>query len=312
MDSLSGNRRAASCRYPRSDPLFAFGSGRLGHARERRAGIHLDGQGAIACGPDAGIGTGRISEYERKRLAHPSSNPPETTRSARLGSAIRVYAIGDIHGMADLLRKTFDAIDADRSARPIAGAIEIYLGDYVDRGPDSAAVIDLLAARMIERQAICLAGNHERMMRAALKDNKAFDRWLKNGGRETLVSFGIDPGARPNAGKARAAFQAAMPSHVLTFLQLLLPMYRVGDYLFVHAGLRPGVALSDQSIEDLTEIREPFLESDAFHGAIVVHGHSPVREPDVRHNRINIDTGAFATGRLTCLAIDDSSLVLIG
>ncbi len=210
----------------------------------------------------------------------------------------RVYAIGDIHGRADLLDAMLALIADDAGDVP---ATLVFLGDYVDRGPDSAAVIARLLGGLPEGwEGVALMGNHERLMLDCWTgDRKAAAIWRGNGGDATLASYGIVPGD-----DVAAALDAHVPPAHLAFLRALPLMHRIGDYLFVHAGIRPGVALDRQDPRDLMWMREPFLSSEADHGAVVVHGHSPGVEPCVRPNRIGIDTTAFASGVLTCLALE--------
>jgi len=225
-------------------------------------------------------------------------------------SGFRIYAIGDIHGRLDLLSRLHqlileDAVDANLDAR-----ILVYLGDYVDRGPESAGVVDLLSRGTLPQfSAIHLMGNHEDFMLRFLDDTSSGSAWLANGGVATLRSYGVDFDyddlLRP--GQLQDRLFRRVPARHLEFLRGL-PLSRViGDYLFVHAGIRPGVAMELQSPLDLLWIRGDFLNSGVEHGKIVVHGHTITDYPDVRPNRIGIDTGAFATGRLTCLVLQDDS-----
>lgn len=228
----------------------------------------------------------------------------------RLPSGQRIYAVGDVHGHLDLLALLQLAIDEDQLDYPGLACTEVYLGDYVDRGPDSAGVLDTLIARQRTHGAICLSGNHEAMMRAALGSREAFERWLGVGGREAVGSY---LGARRPAalGSLWEAWREAMPPEHVAFLNGLYSHFVCGDYLFVHAGLRPGVPLERQSAEDMMWIRKPFLDCPDWLGHLVVHGHTPGREPEFLPNRINIDTAAYATGRLTCLVLEDAERFLI-
>jgi serine/threonine protein phosphatase 1 len=237
-------------------------------------------------------------------------------RGARPESGTRVYAIGDIHGRSDLLSDMIARIDDDLAMRPVARSIEIYLGDYIDRGPDSRGVIDLLCRRLVFANAICLRGNHEQVMEDFLDSPETSDHWLHLGGAETLRSYNVsvpDPAARHHmtpTSPQRVSVGWLPETHQL-FLKCLRNSYRNGDYVFVHAGLRPGLALDAQRAEDLLWIREPFLTSVGNHGFIVVHGHTPVEAPEIHNNRINIDTGAVWTGQLTCLVLEESSLFFL-
>jgi serine/threonine protein phosphatase 1 len=222
----------------------------------------------------------------------------------------RIYAIGDIHGRSDLLRETIEHIDDDIRRRPIAHAVEIYLGDYVDRGPDSKGVIDLLATRLVGGNAVCLRGNHEDLMETFLRDPLTLPAWLKLGGMQTLASYGVDPRSdRTEAShELHRRFCNAFPRAHELFLKCLRPWIACGDYLFVHAGVRPTVPFDKQMLSDLMWIREEFLSSRYDHGKFIVHGHTPVLHPEVHSNRLNIDTGAWRTGTLTCAVLENASI----
>jgi len=215
----------------------------------------------------------------------------------------RVYAVGDIHGHLDLLQRLQAAIDEDMRVHPCAECVEVYLGDYVDRGPKSAAVVDALIERQASRKAVCISGNHEAVMLEALVSREAFSRWLKMGGRETVLSY-VGHQRVLDEGTLWSHWRAAMTPRHVAFLRELSSYFVCGDYLFVHAGLRPGVALEAQSREDMMWIRREFLDCPDWLGHCVVHGHTPTKEPEVLTNRINIDTGAYASGHLTCLVLE--------
>jgi len=227
---------------------------------------------------------------------------------ARGPAGVRLYAIGDIHGRLDLLRDLMQRIEAD--ARQHAGPIQVvFLGDYVDRGPHSAEVIDWLVnncPRDVFRS--FLRGNHEELL-LQLWENELSDdslsAWLSYGGRETLSSYGIGAAIvySDDLMAIRSAAVANVPTAHHQFLRELKNAARFGDFFFAHAGIRPGIPLEAQSANDLLWIREPFLSSREDHGAVVVHGHSIAREVQERGNRIGIDTGAYATGRLTALCV---------
>lgn len=220
-----------------------------------------------------------------------------------------IYVIGDIHGRADLLRDLHGRIDADWRARPAERRLEVYLGDYVDRGPDSAAVIALLRERATQCRIMPLVGNHEAMLLHFL-DGRVSDRdWLAFGGAATALSYGVNPVREPILS---AALSRAVPLEDVKFLRALQPSFRYGPYFFAHAGVVPNRPLDRQAVDDLLWIRKPFLDYQGSFGAIVVHGHTPTDEPDFRQNRINLDTGAYATHRLTCLRIDASGVALLG
>ncbi len=241
-------------------------------------------------------------------LTRPKKSPPRTADD------LRIYAVGDVHGRADLLAQLLACIDADAAAYPAPRAIEVYVGDYIDRGPQSREVLDLLVARSRIRRLICLKGNHETYIPDFLRNPAILDQWRLFGGLQTLVSYGVVPSINPDAQEQRelaAAFGGALPEHHRQFLANLRPSFTSGDYFFAHAGVRPGVPLSQQHEQDLLWIREDFLLHEEGFGKIVIHGHTPVAEPDIRPNRINIDTGAYATGRLTCLVLEGGDMTLI-
>jgi serine/threonine protein phosphatase 1 len=224
----------------------------------------------------------------------------------------RIYAVGDIHGRADLLTETIARIDEDRARRPIGHAFEVYLGDYVDRGPHSKTVINLLAMRFLDFGAVCLRGNHEDLMTRFLHDPAYLHHWQQLGGMQTLASYGVRERSRDETEiDLHRRFQEAFPYAHQLFLQCLRDSFYCGDFLFVHAGIRPTVPLEQQDRMDLLWIRHEFLNSTQHHGKFIVHGHTPVPHPDVRHNRINIDTGAWHTGILTCVAIEGTTILVL-
>ncbi len=229
----------------------------------------------------------------------------------RFAAATRVYAIGDIHGRLDLLAEIETAIAADIAATAPERPLICYLGDYIDRGPHSAQVIDYLCeagADCVERA--FLIGNHEDRMIAFLGDPAANGpAWMKFGGREALESYGVAVSdAVPDEAwpGLRDALSAVLPESHRSFLADLLIGLRWRDFLFVHAGLSPESPASEQTRHDLMWIREPFLSSECDWGFRVVHGHVIVDDPVFRANRIGIDTGAYRSGRLTCLVLDDA------
>jgi serine/threonine protein phosphatase 1 len=242
-------------------------------------------------------------------MPQPHSTP--RPRKATLPPETRIYAIGDIHGRSDLLEETIARIDDDLRRRPIAYAGEVYVGDYIDRGADSKGVIDLLATRMVQNNAICLRGNHEELMEQFLGDPAAFTAWQPVGAMQTLASYGVSLPHDVSLDDLHRAFVAAFPTSHEAFLRCLRNNIRCGDYLFVHAGIRPGVPLDSQRKTDLLWIREEFLTATTDHGVYVVHGHTPVPHADIRDNRINIDTGAWRTGVLTCIAIEGSDILVL-
>ena len=224
---------------------------------------------------------------------------------ASLPEGRRVYAIGDIHG-CDVQLATLHAIIAeDLAQRPVAAPLLLHIGDYVDRGPHTAAVIArLLRGPPIPNvPTVNLLGNHEHtMLEALMGERAAATDWLFTGGRSSLESYGVNPDS------PRESWPKAVPPAHLRFLRGLSLIHQEGGYAFVHAGIRPGVALEHQVRDDLLRMRQPFLYSEASFGAVVVHGHTPVKAPVVRHNRIAIDTGAVFGGKLTCVVLEADTL----
>jgi hypothetical protein len=248
------------------------------------------------------------------RRSQPISKPGVAkggaTRAA-LPEGIRIYAVGDIHGRSDLLQRLFAAIDADCKQRPVARPMTVFIGDYIDRGPDSRDVLDLLLRWQQFHEAIFLRGNHEIFLPRFLTDPRSLDEWRQYGGLETLLSYGLKPSINPDRNEqARLATELAeiLPREHLDFLQTLELTFSCGDFLFVHAGVRPGILIHKQTENDLLWIRDDFLNWKQPFERFVVHGHTPVDEPDLRPNRLNIDTGAYATGRLTCVVIEGSAI----
>lgn len=221
----------------------------------------------------------------------------------------RVYAVGDIHGRLDLFEALVAAVEADDAARDSADTLIILLGDLVDRGADSRGVIDFARDLQNRRAVRILAGNHEEMFLRGLADIETFRHFLRHGGRETLLSYGIDRRRFLEATMEEAQAMAieAVPADHIAFLEGFEDMIQLGDYLFVHAGIDPRVPLDQQRRSDLRWIREPFLSHDGPHGVVVVHGHTITDLPEDRGNRIGIDTGAFMSGRLTALALEGTS-----
>ncbi len=232
---------------------------------------------------------------------------------------LRLYAIGDVHGCAGLMAETHRRIARDLHERPALDWRVIHVGDYVDRGPESARALALAADYAAGGRAEFLLGNHDGFLRDFLDDPEGADLglWLINGGNTTLESFGASEMAQSRYAEAalrretRERIVAAQPD-LPRFLAGLGLISRHGDYAFVHAGVRPGVALDEQAAHDLVWIREPFLTSTIDHGAVIVHGHTPVEAVDVQPNRIGIDTGAVFTGNLTCLVLEGRERALLG
>jgi serine/threonine protein phosphatase 1 len=222
----------------------------------------------------------------------------------------RVYAIGDVHGRLDLLRDLLAQIEADDQQREPAETTVILLGDLIDRGPQSAETIEYLRS---DRPSFAtfrfLMGNHEEaMLRSLVEDADPREiGWLSFGGLQTLTSYGVPAQALDLAGpELSAELRRHVPPQHLAFIISFENMIRIGDYVFVHAGIRPNVTLEEQDEEDLRWIRAPFLNDDSDHGFMVVHGHTITEEPAFRANRLGIDTGAYSSGRLTAIGLQDN------
>ncbi|WP_308200382.1 metallophosphoesterase family protein [Bradyrhizobium sp. 190] len=240
------------------------------------------------------------------------SAAPSRSVNASAPADTRIYAVGDIHGRADLLSEITARIDDDIRRRPIAHAVEVYLGDYIDRGPHSRKVIDLLTVRLVANRAVCLRGNHEAVMEGFFQDPAILQYWLPLGGMQTLASYGIELHAdNETALDLHRRFLDTFPRAHELFLQCLRNQFSCGDFLFVHAGIRPDIPIAQQDVNDLIWIRNEFLDSTRDHERFIVHGHTPVPHPDIRHNRINIDTCAWRTGALTCIAIEGSTVLFL-
>lgn len=223
-------------------------------------------------------------------------------------SGCRAYVVGDIHGCLDLLEDLLAKIYAELQHRPADKAFLVFVGDLIDRGPYSAQVVERLRSyRRTGVEPIFILGNHEEVLLKIIRgDTSLVESWLEFGGLQCLQSYGVD--VRRILGKSADELvdfvRSAVPAAHVEFLESFIDSWRFGDYLIVHAGIRPGVAVEDQRQSDLRWIRAPFLKDDRDHGFVVVHGHSISERVEERSNRIGIDTGAFRTGILTALAID--------
>jgi len=248
-------------------------------------------------------GNRTVFDFARKLWTEPEPAVASVPRG------VRVYAVGDIHGRLDLLDQMLGQIQRDSTTAGDLVKYIVFLGDYVDRGPHSSSVIERLAGGPPPGfGAIHLRGNHEAAMLDFLEDIRVGPNWLTYGGNATLGSYGVVPPAEDASAnrlaEAQEQFNAALPAHHRAFLKGLRSSVTIGDYLFVHAGVRPGVPLDRQDATDLIWIRDEFLRSQADHGKVVVHGHTIALQPEVRANRIGIDTGAYATNRLTALVLE--------
>jgi serine/threonine protein phosphatase 1 len=259
-------------------------------------------------------------------LTDVTETAPQPPNDGLLAPGRRVYVIGDVHGHRAKLERMHDTIRADLARRPIASPLLVHLGDLIDRGPDSAGCLDLLANGPPLRgvPTVNLMGNHEWMMLRAFTNGAKLgqpgntgaddiDRWLDNGGAQTLASWGL------KSTMPVREWLAAIPPRQLVLTHDLRIYWEAGGYLFVHAGVRPGVPLAKQRETDLLWIRESFLNWDGVMlpetpGRIIVHGHTPAPEPTLKHNRLGLDTGAGKGGPLTCAILerDDVTLFQVG
>ncbi|WP_293881608.1 metallophosphoesterase family protein [Sphingomonas sp.] len=237
----------------------------------------------------------------------PRSEQQAAARQYRLPDGERIYAIGDVHGRLDCLDALMARIEADKSARGPADTTLVFLGDLMDRGADSRGVIVRAMEIAATRPTILLMGNHEEIFIHAWEgDRRAASLLHRVGGRETVMSYGVDAHDYDagDLGELTELLGERVPASHITFLRNFADSYSRGDYLFVHAGIRPGVALEAQDPSDLRWIRREFLEDARDHGPMIIHGHSITEEVDERPNRIGIDTGAFASGKLTAIGIE--------
>jgi len=227
----------------------------------------------------------------------------------------RAYAVGDVHGRLDLLDQLLDKIHDDISRRPARKVLLVFVGDLIDRGPHSAQVVERLRSyRRPAVETVFLLGNHEEvLLRILAGEADLITKWRSFGGKECLESYGVDTAklAGLTDEEALAIVRKAIPAEHVEFLQSFDDSCRFGDYLFVHAGIRPGIEIDQQRQSDLRWIREPFLFDETDHGFVVVHGHTIRSEVEMRPNRIGIDTGAYKSGVLTALAIERSDSWLL-
>jgi len=252
--------------------------------------------------------SGGVSLLERLScfLRASDRNSRAPARSACIPPGQRVYAIGDVHGCADLLLSLIAKIEADAKGRENADTTLIFLGDLIDRGPDSARVLNIVEDLKSRWHVRMIAGNHEEMFLASFNSDRVLRQFLQHGGRETILSYMDDHAAyaRLTIEELRERLPSLVPARHLRLMEAMESMIRIGDYLFVHAGIRPGIALEDQADKDLRWIRKDFLEADWDPGVVVVHGHTVSREVVSAAHRVGIDTGAYVHGRLTAIALE--------
>jgi serine/threonine protein phosphatase 1 len=242
-----------------------------------------------------------------------SRNRKSGRKISQAPEGARLYAIGDIHGRLDLLESLLKLIERDQENRWEAPVSLIFLGDYVDRGPDSKGVVDRLIQGFAPAcSEIHIKGNHEELLLSFLEDPSHGSNWLRNGGEAALNSYGVNLDVPPGAfwddedvlKEAAERFRAALPESHLRFYRELKLFWRAGDFFFAHAGVKPDERLDQQKEEDLLWIRNEFLYSKNDFGAVVVHGHTPARFPQNLPNRIGLDTFAVRTGKLTAVGLE--------
>lgn len=215
-----------------------------------------------------------------------------------------VVAIGDLHGRLDLLEQLWTKIDATSRLSAARQRTLIFIGDYVDRGLQSAQLVERLLDGFPGFDTVYLKGNHDETLLQFLKDPGIGEAWRNFGGLETLRSYGVTHAAGKSWAQTRGEFASVLPKTHEAFFKNLRLYHVIGDYIFVHAGLKPRVPLAEQRESDLLWIREEFLESPVNFGRVVVHGHTPADAPEIRNNRIGIDTGAYLTGNLTAVVLE--------
>ncbi len=257
-----------------------------------------------------------------KRLTQPDKHCGILYMKVSLGESstpdnTRIYAIGDVHGHIDLLVKLHQKISDDLDKNPIDQHRIIFLGDYIDRGPDSAGCVEYLIELSAKNEAvICLKGNHEDKLEKFLKDPVAIaDSFFTYGGGECAESYGVDMagyrGDRPETLQKCEELNSNIPAHHIEFYAQLARTVTFGDYMFVHAGVRPGVALDQQSSHDLMWIRSEFIPHQGLYEKVIVHGHTPAFPMEILPNRINVDTQAYDTGVLSCIVLEDKEFRVI-
>lgn len=249
------------------------------------------------------------------RLFSKPDNPTSEPKAAFTPAGKRAYAIGDIHGRLDLLEKLLARIEEDVSKRPAKQTHLVFLGDLIDRGPQSKGVIELLIDyRPADLKCHFLMGNHEdALLRALRGERKQLREWLYHGGDTTAESYGVDIAYVQTLGEdaLEHALLSAIPDSHIRFMSGFLDSVEFGDYLMVHAGIRPGLSISEQSSTDMRWIRREFLDSEADHGKVIVHGHTVEDEIVRRPNRIGLDTGAYKTGILSAVRLEDERVDMI-
>lgn len=243
------------------------------------------------------------------RLFHKFKNGHQSP-AHRIPEGVCVYAVGDIHGRADLIAELHERIQEDSKKSGRRKNVVVYLGDYVDRGPGVREAVDEVISGLPGAfEKVYLMGNHEQILLEFLEDSSVYGFWAGLGGSATLLSYGVSAfNNERRAEEARRELAGAMPEKHLEFLKNLRLSYRIGDYLFVHAGIRPGMDVEKQAVCDLLWVRDDFLLSEKDHGFRVVHGHTVAGGVQECFNRLGVDTGAYATGVLTCGVLENSGV----
>lgn len=266
--------------------------------------LFVKGRGAIGCNEEI---------LPMLKFLRSLFGPRQSGPAPAIPAGQRIYAVGDVHGCLAQFEALITAIEADDADRGAADTTIVLLGDLIDRGPDSAGVVRA-ARNLAQRRSVrILMGNHEEMMLDALESEEVLRHFLRFGGRETVLSYPVDPDAYHQAEIAETLelMRAAVPPEDIEFLRSFEDQILIGDFLFVHAGIRPDLPLDQQRHADLRWIREPFLSHSRSFGPIVVHGHTISENADIKLNRIGIDTGAYRTGRLTALGLEGTARWLI-
>lgn len=232
-------------------------------------------------------------------------------------SNMRIYAVGDVHGYLDLLQLLHTKISTDLQKHPVDEHRIIFLGDYIDRGPDSAGCVEYLINLLaLDKNVICLKGNHEDKLEKFLVDPiSVADSFFTYGGADCAASYGVDmAGYRGDDSEKlqkRESLEKSIPVHHREFYKQLLKSVTLGDYLFTHAGVRPGVALDQQTDHDLIWIRSEFVTYQGLFEKVIIHGHTPAYPMEILPNRINVDTHAYHTGVLSCIVLEETNYRLI-
>jgi serine/threonine protein phosphatase 1 len=279
--------------------------------------VAFSGVARVTSGAFGVLGRGLAKLFGRSDNGSLTKNVELPGPPARIPPGRRVYAVGDIHGRADLLVKLLEELRSDVERGGFEGRpILVFLGDYIDRGFQSKDVIDVLLGDLLSPfETYFLKGNHEAAMLQFLNDPTIGPRWAEFGGAETLVSYGVRPPRARTAAdqwaQASDELNAVLPKEHLEFLQQLDLSVRIGDYVFVHAGVRPGVPLDQQTEYDLLWIREEFLADRRPLGAVIVHGHTPASAPHRDSRRVGLDTGAYLSGKLTAARFEHDTVEFI-